>query len=179
MDKLLLNVCCAPCGLPLLNESESSTLHFYNPNIFPPEEYSKRLVETRKIAALFNLPLVEDDYDHEAWLEFVKGKLSRPPEDYQEDGERCRACYEFRLEQTARYAKANNFKSFAATLSVSRFKDIRFINRLGQELAKKYSLDYKTFTLDANEAYRIGLELSKKHGIYRQKYCGCEFSLKK
>lgn len=181
----LLNVCCAPCGLPIIEYLIKSTvngnnlsLYFYGPNIYPEDEYIRRLGETQKIAALYGLQLFEGDYDHENWLAYVKGKLVNPPEDYPENGERCSACFQYRLQKTALFAKENGFNRFATTLSVSRFKDTAFINGYGEKLAAENQLTYVTFPLDAGEAHRLGLELSKRHDIYRQKYCGCEFSVR-
>lgn len=180
---LLLNVCCAPCGLPiiedLLSEQKIEALYFYNPNIFPEEEYEKRLEETEKVASLYNLKLYQDDYDHANWLKFITGKLSQAPESYPENSERCSLCFRYRLEKTALFAKDEGIPEFATTLSVSRFKDTKFINSYGEELAKTHGLKYIPLSLDANVAHQKGIELSKKHAIYRQKYCGCEFSLPK
>jgi predicted adenine nucleotide alpha hydrolase (AANH) superfamily ATPase len=105
--------------------------------------------------------------------------LPAPPESYPENGERCRACFRFRLERTAVFARENGFDSFAATLSVSRFKDVAFINRTGTELAGQHGLTYVALDLEPERAHRRSMELSKQHNIYRQKYCGCEFSLPK
>lgn len=176
-EPVLLNVCCAPCGLPLLNIFPETVLYFYGPNIFPEQEYQKRLAETRKVAAIYGLKLIEGEHDHASWLDFVKSKLERPPETYAENEARCQACFHYRLEQTAKFAAKNGFSRFAATLSVSRFKDTALINKLGDDCAKEFGLEYVTFPVDAHESHRRGLELSRQHNIYRQKYCGCEFSL--
>ena len=177
-DKLLLNVCCAPCALPLIEAAQQPTLFFYGPNIYPREEYDKRLRETEKVAKLYSLDFLTGEYEHETWLRYVESQLPSPSETYQEGGERCQACFKFRLAGTARFAKERGFQRFATTLSVSRFKDVSFINCYGDELAKQLGLEYVVFDLDAGEAHRKGLELSRQHGIYRQKYCGCEFSLR-
>lgn len=176
---MLLNVCCAPCSLPIIEHLQDSklALFFYGPNIYPEEEYLKRLGETKKIAAFYGLRLFEGKYDHDAWLSFINEKLSRPPDEYPENSDRCRACFQYRLSGTAAFAKENDFDEFATTLSVSRFKDTAFINQYGKCLADKYNLKYTAFPLNADEAHCTGLELSRKYNIYRQKYCGCEFSL--
>lgn len=177
---MLLNICCAPCGLPIIEyliKNERPALFFYGPNIFPREEYLRRFDEAKKAAALYDTKLFEGEYDHNGWLSYLKENLPDPPESYLENGKRCLLCFQFRLNKTAVVAKENGFDAFATTLSVSRFKDTAFINQYGRELADKYQLKYETFPLNAAEAHRKGLELSKKHGIYRQKYCGCEFSL--
>lgn len=177
--KLLLNVCCAPCALPLIEAAASPALFFYGPNIYPREEYDKRRQETEKVAKIYGLDFLAGDYEHEAWLKYVASQLPNLPETYPEGGERCQACFKFRLAGTGRFAKEHGFKRFATTLSVSRFKDVSFINRYGDDLAKELGLEYAAFTLDPHAAHKKGRELSRQHGIYRQKYCGCEFSLRK
>jgi epoxyqueuosine reductase len=173
---MLLNVCCAPCALPLIEAADNPTLFFYGPNIYPQEEYDKRLGETEKVAKLYGLDFLAGEYEHDHWRDYLKAQLPDQPESYHEGGARCQACFKFRLAGTAKFAKERGFKQFATTLSVSRFKDVSFINRYGDELARQQGLAYVVFSLDAGEAHRRGLELSRQHGIYRQKYCGCEFS---
>lgn len=177
----MLNVCCAPCSLPIIEHLSNirPALYFYSPNIYPPEEYGRRREEARKITAIYDLVFSEGGYDHDLWLVYIKENLAEPPESYPENGERCQLCFQYRLKGTAAFAKENGFDEFGATLSVSRFKDTDFINNYGKWLAGKYQLNYRTFPLDPEEAHCKGLQLSKKHNIYRQKYCGCEFSLKK
>jgi len=179
-SKILLNVCCAPCALPLVEayaSKEEFLLYFFNPNIFPEEEYQKRLEEAKRVSKIYNLPLWEGNYEHQAWLDYLKKHLSQPLESYPENGSRCLICFQFRLEATFQAAKEKEIPQVATTLSLSRFKDVNFINRCGENLAKELGLIYRTFELDPWGAYRQGLELSKKHNIYRQKYCGCEFSM--
>jgi predicted adenine nucleotide alpha hydrolase (AANH) superfamily ATPase len=163
--------------LPLIAAAEQPTLFFYGPNIFPREEHAKRLQGTEKVAGLYGLDFLTGEYEHDAWLKDITSQLPNLPETYQEGSERCQACFKFRLAGTAKFAKEQGFPRFATTLSVSRFKDVSFINRYGDELAQQQGLEYVSFKLDAGEAHRRGLALSKEHGIYRQKYCGCEFSL--
>jgi predicted adenine nucleotide alpha hydrolase (AANH) superfamily ATPase len=173
---MLLNVCCAPCALPLIEAAERPVLFFYGPNIYPKEEYDKRLGETEKVAQLYGLDFLAGEYEHDAWLDYLKAQLPDQPESYREGGERCQACFKFRLAGTAKFAKERGFKRFATTLSVNRFKDVCFINRYGEALAKEAGLEYFPFTLDPGAAHKRGLDLSRQHGVYRQKYCGCEFS---
>ncbi len=177
----MLNVCCAPCGLPIIEHLSNirPLLYFYGPNIFPAEEYARRRDEAKKIAGIFNLDFSEGEYDHGEWSSYLKEQLAETPESYPENGERCRKCFQYRLKRTAEFARENGFGEFGATLSVNRFKDTAFINNYGKWLAGKYQLVYRIFPLDAEEAHCRGLQLSKKHNVYRQKYCGCEFSLKK
>lgn len=183
---MLLNVCCAPCSLPIIEylldpavNADPVTLFFYGPNIFPEAEYAKRLREARKIAEIYGLQMYEGEYDHDRWLSYVKENLPEPPENYPENGDECLLCFQYRLNETAAFARSKGFDGFGTTLSVSRFKDVFYINQYGKSVADKNALIYRTFPLNAEEAHRKGIELSKKHNIYRQKYCGCEFSLPK
>ena len=180
---MLLHACCATCVLPIIEylfkkKVKDITLYFYNSNIYPREEYNKRLKDVEKIAKIYKLKFVEGEYEHNKWLEYIKKSLSKSPEKYLENNERCLSCFRFSLEKTVEFAKKNNFNEFNTTLSVNRFKDTEYINQYAKELAKKHQLIYKTFNLDISKAYKLGLQLTKKYDLYRQKYCGCEFSLK-
>ena len=179
--RLLLNVCCAPCALPIIDRDYQDIdfhLFFWGSNIYPKEEYQKRLAETRKVATLYHLPVLEVEYDHNLWLDFLRKNLSQPLESYAENEERCLICFRYRLEKTVAFAQENGFKIFATTLSLSCFKDTFFIDHYAKNLAVDYDLEYYQFPLDPKWAYQKGIELSKKYNVYRQKYCGCEFSKK-
>ncbi len=180
---MLLHTCCAACALPIIEyllkeeKVKDITLYFYNPNIYPEEEYKKRLKDVKKVAKIYKLKLIVGKYEHNKWLDYVKKSLPQSPEFYSENSERCLNCFRFRLEETVKFAKKNNFDKFTTTLSVNRFKNVNFINQYSEKLAKKYQLTYKALNISPNKAYNIGLELSKKYNLYRQKYCGCEFSM--
>lgn len=184
MSKLLLHTCCAPCALPILDylikhEITDIVLYYYNPNIYPKAEYSRRLEEVKKIAKIYKLGIIEGEYCHKKWLRYITESLPQPPANYPENSQRCLVCFSFRLKNTAKLAWQKNFSEFATTLSVNRFKDTEFIDDLGEKLAVKYGIKYRKFFLDPNQAYQVGLQLSRKYNIYRQKYCGCEFSMSK
>ncbi|MDD2646585.1 MAG: epoxyqueuosine reductase QueH [Patescibacteria group bacterium] len=182
MPKLLLHVCCASCGIipiELLKNKFSLTLFWYNPNIEPKEEYERRLVDVKKLAEIYQLPLIVDDYDNKEWREAVKGLEQEP-----ENGHRCDACFKFRLNRTASIAHKNNFGplrqlangGFATTLGLSRFKNTTLIDEFGQVLAKEKGIKYYRFQADKNLTTQRERELSKKYNFYRQKYCGCSFA---
>lgn len=177
---LLLSVCCAPCALPiaeaLAQKGEKPILFFCGPNIYPKEEYDKRLLAAKIVAKEYGLDLIEDLYNHEEWLKYIRQHLSREPASYPENSERCQSCFRYRLRRTALSAKTNFLDEFATTLSVSLHKDVSFINSYGNDLAKQFDLTYRQFDLEPGVAHQRGRELSKKYNIYRQKYCGCEFS---
>ena len=181
---LLLHTCCAPCALSiieyLVNDKKESqiALYFENSNIWPKEEYKKRLQEVEKIAKIYNLDLIKARYKHKKWLEFLKNKLPKILTDYPENDLRCLICFQFRLLKTVLKAQAAGFKEFGTTLSVNRFKDTDFINQYAQKLARENNLTYIQFPLDPQKAHQKEKELCQKHNLYSQKYCGCEFSKK-
>jgi len=169
-DRLLLHVCCAPCAtwpLALLRDRFDLTLLFYGPNIHPKEEYSKRLESAR----IIGVPLVELDYDTDRWYAEVKGLENEP-----EGGERCSICYKMRLEQTAVYAKENGYEYFGTTLTLSPYKPARIINPLGESIAKRYGLTFLAEDFKKKDGFKKSCEMSKEYGLYRQRYCGCEYS---
>ncbi len=172
--KLFLHICCVGCGVAITKELKGGyqlTLYFYNPNIFPEKEYNRRLMEARRIASELGLDLITEDYDHKSWLKLVRGHEKDP-----ERGERCRICYKDRLKQTAVKAKELGFDSFTTTLTVSPHKDAKAIIMLGNELAGKYSLKFLDQDFKKQDGFKKACELSKELGLYRQDYCGCEFS---
>lgn len=174
-SRLLLHICCAPCAswaAKCLMSDYEVTLFFYNPNIWPQEEWSKRLAAAKKLANIYNLPLIIDDSGIEDWL-IMASPFSHEPE----RGQRCRLCYEWRLRQTAHWADQNSCSYFATSLTVSPYKDQAAINRAGQLVARTVDANYLPTNFQENDGYRHSLELSKQYGLYRQKYCGCKFSL--
>ena len=172
--ELLLHICCMGCGAyvsNLLSADFKLSLYFYNPNIFPKNEYEKRLEETKRIAKRFGLNLIIGEYDHKEWLRKIKGHEKDP-----EKGERCFICYKDRLESTARLALKNNFAYFTSTLSVSPHKDAREISRIGKNLEMKYKIRFLDKDFKKQDGFKKSVILSRELNIYRQDYCGCEFS---
>lgn len=171
MSKVLLHVCCAPCSthsVEVLKEHYAVTFFFTNSNIYPASEYRKRLEEVRRFASACTVPLIEDVYDHKAWLTHIAGLEHEP-----EKGKRCIKCFEFNLGRTAAYARQNGFDYFTTTLSISPHKHSRTIFDIGRHLGNFLCIDFKK-----KDGFRHSTELSKKHNLYRQEYCGCEFSLR-
>ncbi|MBD3249032.1 hypothetical protein GF336_03230 [Candidatus Woesearchaeota archaeon] len=170
--KLLLNVCCGPCAtvvIEQLKEEHVITLFFYNPNIEPIEEYKKRMEASEKLAKDLNLPIIIGDYSNIQWHAAVKGMEQEP-----EGGKRCDICFRLRLEKTAQFAKNNGFEAFTSTLNISPYKDADKINRIGKEIEKKINISY--ILTDFRKHYMHSVKLSKKHNLYRQRYCGCIYS---
>lgn len=167
--RILLHVCCGCCSTHCINElikDYSVTLFFSNSNIDSKDEWENRLEQVKKMAEVHNLPLIIDNYDHDSWLEFVKGLESEPG-----GGLRCRKCFEFNLSMTDEYAKDYDF--FTTTLTVSPHKNSALINEIGKKINFEKFL-VKNFK--KQDGFKKSLELSYNHRLYRQNYCGCEFS---
>ena len=167
--KLLLHVCCGPCTIYplkyLRREGFEPTGHFYNPNIHPYKEFSKRLATLEAYAKQSRLPLiVEKKY---GLTEFIRNVVFK-------EKDRCSYCYSSRLEETARLAKERGFEIFSTTLLYSRYQNHQVIQSLGESLAKKYSLGFLYH--DFREGWQAGIEASKDQNMYRQPYCGCIYS---
>ena len=175
MEKILLHICCGPCSTSVIEALKGKydlTLFFYNPNIEPEQEYELRLKNAKKIAESMNLPFIIVDYSNKDWKNEIKGY-----EKEKEGGKRCGICFKHRLEISAKTAKENGFNLFTTTLTVSPYKDAVLINKLGEEIAKKYGLSFLKADFKRENGYRKSIELSKKHNLYRQHYCGCSYSL--
>ncbi len=178
---LILHTCCAGCALPIIeyfkkDKNPEILLYFSNSNIFPFQEYERRLKDVKRIAEYYNIGFKEDDYNHKEWLNYLALNLNKAPESYPENSDRCKKCFEFRLRKTVEFVKNHNFKDFATTLSVSLYKDTDYINQFASNLAKENNLNYIEIDLSPKIAKKESLWLSKIFNIYRQKYCGCEFS---
>lgn len=175
---LLLHACCAPCSsyvLEYLSDYFNITLFYYNPNIFPEEEYQKRVAEVRRLIA--ELPVKnhvlfqEGKYDPASFFTLARGHEQEP-----EGGERCFACYALRLSEAAQLAKAGNFDYFTTTLSISPYKNAQKLNEIGAELEKEYNVKYLFSDFKKRNGYQRSITLSHEYGLYRQDYCGCVFS---
>ena len=176
--RLLLHVCCAPCSSGCLEELSryfEITLYYYNPNISPLEEYEKRAAEIEKLLSQIKLDSTvkseNGEYEKEKFDEISKGREELP-----EGGERCYDCYRLRLEKTAEKAADEGYEYFTTTLSVSPYKNADKLNEIGGELAAEYGVKYLFSDFKKNEGYKLSIENSEKYGLYRQNYCGCEFS---
>ena len=168
---VLLHVCCAPCSthsVAVLMEQYSVTLFFSNSNIHPFSEYQKRLDDVRRFAQLSCLPLIEDAYNHAAWLEWINGLENEP-----EKGARCVKCFEFNLGRTACYAREHGFDFFTTTLSISPHKHSQTIFDIGMKLGPFLPVNFKK-----QDGFKKSRDLSRTFELYRQEYCGCEFSLR-
>lgn len=171
--KLLLHVCCAPCSsgvIPKLQQYFDITLYYYNPNTYPESEY---LLRAEQFAKFTNLPLIVCDYNHTEFLDIAKSLENQP-----EGGSRCQQCIKLRMQQTFIYAKANNFDYVTTTLSISPHKDAEYINSCGQQLSQDYNVNYLYADFKKENGYLNSIKYSKDYNLYRQDFCGCEFSHK-
>ena len=177
MKKLLLHICCAPCGTYISRDRLSPrydlTWYFYNSNLNSAEEYEKRLQYVKLMADKFGFPLIIEPYDHTAWKAKVRGHENDP-----ERGSRCLICYRDRLGKAAHLAKEKGFDFFSTTLLVSPYKDTTAIRDISRNLADIYGVAFLDEDFQADDGYRRSQELAKELDIYRQKFCGCEYSLK-
>lgn len=178
VPKLLLHSCCAPCSsyvLEYLSDYFEITVFYYNPNIFPESEYTKRLLEQQTLIGdmHFKHPVsfLAGNYDQEKFYAMAEGL-----EHLKEGGARCFKCYELRLRETAEMAVKGGFEYFTTTLSISPLKNAEKLNSIGMEIADEYGIKYLQSDFKKKNGYKRSIELSKEYGLYRQDYCGCEFS---
>ena len=180
VPRLLLHSCCAPCSsyvLEYLSQYFAITVLYYNPNIFPEEEYRKRVEEQKRLIA--ELPVkhpvsfAEGRYLPEEFFAVAKGL-----EDVPEGGERCRKCFRLRLEETARLAAEGKYDYYTTTLSISPLKNAQALNEIGQELAVVYEVPYLPSDFKKRGGYQRSIELSREYELYRQNFCGCVYSMR-
>ena len=179
VPKLLLHSCCAPCSsyvLEYLSQYFEITVFYYNTNIYPESEYTKRIWEQQKLIdelpAKHPISFMAGPYDKERFYEMASGL-----EHVKEGGARCMKCYELRLREAAKIAKNAGFDYFTTTLSISPLKKAERLNEIGQRLGEEYEVEYLLSDFKKKNGYKRSIELSKIYGLYRQDYCGCEFSI--
>ena len=178
---LFLHSCCAPCSsyvLEYLRQYFQITVFYYNPNISMETEYRKRVSEQKRLIAAYNekkcgyhIEVVEGDYEPRRFYEITRGLEQCP-----EGGERCFACYELRLRETARRAQAEKYDYFTTTLTISPLKNAVKLNEIGEQLAAEYGVSWLPSDFKKKGGYQRSVELSKEYDLYRQDYCGCVYS---
>lgn len=180
VPKLLLHSCCAPCSsyvLEYLSNYFEITVFYYNPNIFPENEYTKRILEQQTLISDMKVKhpvsFLAGNYDRDRFFQIAEGL-----EHLREGGERCFKCYELRLEEAAKIAKDAGFDYFTTTLSISPLKNADKLNEIGIRLADKYGVQYLQSNFKKKNGYKRSIELSSEYGLYRQDYCGCEYSFR-
>ena len=175
---LLLHSCCAPCSsyvLEYLSQYFKITIFFYNPNIYPMEEYTRRVAEQKGLISEMKVKneirFIEGKYDTESFYKLTKGL-----EEEKEGGVRCFNCYELRLNEAAIMAKEKGYDYFTTTLSISPHKNSAKLNEIGKSLSEEHDVKYLYSDFKKKEGYKRSIELSKQYKLYRQDYCGCVFS---
>lgn len=181
---LLLHVCCAPCGSYVLdylsNYFSNISCFFYNPNIYPESEYKLRLLNLENLVEQLkpingngDIKILNGDYDLEKFYSVAEAYSNEP-----EGGKRCYNCIKLRLEETAKVASEEKFDYFATTLTVSPHKNATMINDLAENLSQKYNVKYLPSDFKKKDGFKKSILLSKKFNLYRQNYCGCEYSIR-
>jgi len=180
VPRLLLHSCCAPCSsyvLEYLSGYFQIDLFYYNPNIYPEEEYYKRVEEQRRFIdeCSFTHPVTftGGTYDPKEFYDTIRGL-----EQMGEGTERCFACYRLRMERAAQMAGERGCDYFTTTLSISPHKNAGKLNEIGEELAGIYEVKHLPSDFKKKNGYKRSVEISAEHGMYRQDYCGCVFSMK-
>lgn len=172
-NRILLHVCCGPCSTSsierLLSDGWEPVLFYSDSNIWPESEYEKRYENLLIVARHYNLEVIKDSWFHDEWREWIKGYENVP-----EHGERCSLCFRFNLLRAAKKSKELGIEYFCTTLTVSRFKKSSSIFMQGEDLEGFYGIDFKK-----KNGFQRSVELAKELNLYRQSYCGCEFSMRK
>jgi len=177
MEKFLLHTCCAPCSIAVIDELKDQfdlTVFFYNPNIFPIEEYIKRKDEVVKICNEWNIKMIDWDYEPEKWEKVIAGKENEP-----EGGARCPLCFALRINTAAQYAKNNGYDVFSTTLTSGRNKSAAIIFPIAEQAAQKLGIKFYAEDWKKQGRQEKGRRMVDERGIYRQNYCGCKYSLRR
>lgn len=181
-NRLLLHSCCGPCSTACIERllpDYNVTIFFYNPNITDREEYEKRKEAQLKFINLYNeklsdkdkIQFIEGEYLPEKFYDVASEYASEP-----EGGVRCTECFKLRLERTAQAALRTGNTVFGTTLTVSPHKNYNLISAIGWELSVKYNLEFLDMDFKKKAGFQRSIQMSKEYGLYRQNYCGCEFS---
>jgi predicted adenine nucleotide alpha hydrolase (AANH) superfamily ATPase len=174
--RLLLHICCGTCSIyPFLclKKDFDVTFFYYNPNIYPEEEYLRRLDDVKTISKIYSIPLIIDNYEIKKWMKLTSDFKNEP-----EGGKRCDICFKVRLEKTAITAKKLRYDIFCTTLTVSPHKNQKIINSLGAEIAASRKIDFYQADFKKKDGFKKTMELSKKLNLYHQNYCGCIYSMR-
>lgn len=174
-SKVVIHACCGICsGYPisyLKDIGYDVAVYFYNPNIYPEDEYLRRLEAQKKICEHFDVELVLDIYEPQKYFEYVKGLENEP-----ERGRRCDKCFEMRLLKTAEYAKSVNADYFTTSIVISPHKNFKRVSEIGEKISKTVGIDYLAIDFKKKDGFLKTNRISKELELYRQNYCGCKFS---
>lgn len=180
IPRLLLHACCAPCAssvLEYLSRHFEITLLWYNPNLYPEAEFERRFKALVKLVEDMGLAdrvdILAEPWKSQDYYGRIKGLEEQP-----EGGGRCSECFRLRLFETARLAKHYRYDWFCSTLTLSRHKDAVLINGLGEELGRAFGVSWLPSDFKKRDGENRSVELCEEYKVYRQLYCGCEFSLR-
>ncbi|SHI47253.1 epoxyqueuosine reductase QueH [Pseudobutyrivibrio xylanivorans] len=178
VPSLLLHSCCGPCSsycIEYLSQYFNITVFYYNPNIYPDEEYYHRVKEQQRFIEAFPtkhpVSFIEGDYDKNRFYEIAKGLEHEP-----EKGARCHKCYELRLRRTAEVALEKSFDFFTTTLTISPMKDSQVLNEIGIRIGEEVGVAWLPSDFKKKEGFKRSTQLSAEYDMYRQDYCGCVYS---
>ncbi|UCD09136.1 MAG: epoxyqueuosine reductase QueH [Dehalococcoidales bacterium] len=171
--KVLLHICCGVCAAgaaeQLLSEGFEVTGYFHNPNIYPYEEYLRRLEAAQKVAGEMGFPLEEGLYKADEWMTKTESLKEEP-----EGGKRCEVCFRYRLEETYERLLNSDIDCFTTTLTIGPRKPAGIVNRIGLEVGGDRFL---TRDFKKKAGFQRATTLAKDWGIHRQHYCGCIYSM--
>ena len=174
-SRILLHSCCAPCSGAILEcmvrDGLKPAIFFSNSNIVPKEEYDLRRQEITRYAESLGLTVIDDDYNHEEWLQHVKGLENEP-----ERGSRCMECFKFRLRRAAQYAAGHGYDALATTLASSRWKSLEQVNAAGEWACEGLSVTFWAGNWRKGGLQPRRNEIIREQNFYNQNFCGCEFS---
>jgi len=176
LPQLLLHICCAPCStvaIDRLSRQYQVIGYFYNPNIFPEDEFHFRADECVRYMKRLGLECLVTPYDEDKWRYAIKGLEKEP-----EGRKRCKVCYAFRFKKTAQEARKRGIKFITTTLTISPHKNHEIINRIGSRIASEYGLSFIEENFKKQDGFRQSVEISNREKMYRQDYCGCEYSIR-
>jgi len=174
MSRLLLHICCGPCSTTVIERLRGEhdiTAYFYNPNIYPVEEYERRLSAARAAAFRYGIAFEAGPYEPDVFMTAVRGMEHEP-----ENGARCPVCYRLRLSNAADFASRHSFEALASTLTLGPQKRASIINPIGHEVSAKAGITFLDGDWKKKDGFRRSVEISCELGLYRQHYCGCAFS---
>lgn len=180
--KMLLHSCCGPCNtypMEYLSEFFDLTLYFNNHNIYPEEEYMRRFNELMRYVDWFKnendvkIDVIKPTYENDKFYNLLKHRA-----DDREGGHRCTMCFALRMKEAIQYASENGFDYMTTVMTISPHKDTETLNQIGERLERSYpNVKYFYSNFKKKDGYKKAVEISKKHNMYRQTYCGCQFSI--
>ena len=179
---LLLHSCCGPCSTACIERvlpNWKVTVFYFNPCITDPEEYERRKAAQIQFLNAYNQELTEEEhvdfiegcYDPDSYFKLVEGYEAEP-----EGGARCTLCFQQRLEAAARFAKEESYYAFGTTLTVSPHKNYPLISAIGNQMSRDFQVEFLDLDFKKKAGFQRSTQMSKEYGLYRQNYCGCEFS---